>query len=67
MKRARQRGRAGVEHQDPGAVLVEKVAGGHWVGRVGHDRCEAAAELAAQFLQAGAVTGNPDDLRASLR
>jgi hypothetical protein len=41
--------------------------GGHRVGRVGHDGGEAAAELFAQFLQPGAVAGDPDDVRAGLR
>jgi hypothetical protein len=57
----------GVEHQRPGAVLIEELSGGHRVGRIGHDGGEAAAQQFAQFLQPGAVTGDPDDVRAGLR
>jgi len=60
------RGRPSVEHQRPGPILVEKVAGGHRVGRVGDDGREAAAELVTQFGEAGAVAGNPHDPRAGL-
>jgi hypothetical protein len=64
VNRSRQRGRPSVEHQRPGPVLVEKMAGGHRVGRVSDDAREAAADLAAQFRQAAPVAGNAHDPRA---
>jgi hypothetical protein len=64
--RVRQGSRPGVEDQRAGAVLVEEVACDHGIGGVGGDGGEGAAELCAQFLEPGAVAGNPDDVRALL-
>ncbi len=61
MQRPRQRARPGGQHQRARAVLIEQLAGGDWVGRVGDDRDEGVAELRAQFLQPGAVAGDADD------
>jgi len=43
-------------------VLVEELACDHGSAVTG----EGAAELCAQFLEPGAVAGNPDDVRAPL-
>ena len=47
-------------------LLIEELARDHGVGGVGGDGGEGAAELCAQFLEPGAVAGNPDDVRALL-
>ena len=62
----RQRSRPGVEDQGAGAVMVEEQAGEYRVGGISGDGGEGAAELCAQFLEPGAVAGNPDDVRALL-
>jgi len=64
LERARQRRGAGVEHQDAGPVGVDELPGHGGVGRVGAYRGEGLAEFGAQFLQRGAIAGDPDDRRA---
>ena len=49
-----------------GPVGVDELPGHDRVGRVGGHRGEGLAEFGAQFLQRGAVAGDPDDVRAGL-
>ena len=61
LQRTRQRGGAGVEHENAGPVGVDELPGHGGVGRVGAHRGEGLAEFGAQFFQRGAVAGDPDD------
>jgi hypothetical protein len=45
-------------------VLVEELACDHRVGGVSGDGGEGVAELCVEFLEPGAVPGDPDDVRA---
>src|SRR5215472_15765384 len=66
LDRPRQRGGAGVEHQNARAVGVGELPGHGRVGGIDRYRGEGFAEFCAQFFQQGAIAGDPDDLRARL-
>jgi hypothetical protein len=66
VKRPRQWGRSGVQHQRAGLVRVHQLAGYDGVRRVAGDRGEGGAELFVNLIQRSGVAGDADYVRAGL-